>query len=76
MIRNKYLTSLCSYEDKNTGINQLLELFKYKYKDFIDNLKEKPVDLDKCTEGEIDYYLQIHAIEVPEWLKDNGLTNF
>lgn len=84
MIGNRYLVDFYEYEDKDTGINQLLELLKYKDENFIKSLKENPVNLDKCTEGEtnyltivsaiIDYYLQIHAIEVPGWLRDNRLA--
>ncbi|MGO1369243.1 MAG: hypothetical protein ACTHVE_03970 [Senegalia sp. (in: firmicutes)] len=84
MIGNKYLAELYSYEDQNTGINQLLELLKYKDQNFLKSLTEFPVNLNKCTEDEmkyltivsalIDYYLQINTIEVPEWLRDNRLA--
>jgi hypothetical protein len=82
MIGNKYLQDLFNYPDEDTSLNQLLELLKYKDMDFITHLKEQ-VDIGLCTEEEIkyltkvaaliDYYLQIHHIEVPEWIRDEKL---
>lgn len=82
MIGNKYLQELFDYPDEDTSINQLLELLKYKDIKFIDSLKE-PVNIDVCNDKEIeyltkvsaliDYYLQIHGIEVPDWLRDEKL---
>ncbi len=83
MIGNKYLQVLFSYEDEDTGINQLLELLKYKDMKFIDSLENETVNLELCNSEEIeyltkisaliDYYLQIHNIEVPSWLRDEKL---
>lgn len=83
MIGNKYLQDLFNYEDEDTSINQLLEFLKYKDMDFICSLKNEKVNLELCTYEEtkyltkisalIDYYLQIHNIEVPEWLRDEKL---
>ncbi|MDQ0155267.1 hypothetical protein [Robertmurraya andreesenii] len=82
MIGNKYLQALFSYDDEDTSLNQLLELLKSKDIEFIQSLRE-PVDLDLCNQAEldyltkvsalIDYYLQVHAIEVPSWLRDDKL---
>lgn len=84
MIGNNYLADLYDYKDRDAGINQLLELLKYKDENFIKSLKENPVNLEKCTKEEIeyltivsaviDYYLQIHKIEVPDWIRDNRLA--
>lgn len=82
MIGNKYLQQLFEYPDEDTSINQLLELLKSKDMKFVHSLKE-PVNIDLCTDKEIefltkvsaliDYYLQIHRIEVPNWLRDDKL---
>lgn len=83
MIGNKYLQALFAYPDEDTSLNQLLELLKSKDKEFIDSLYE-PIDLKACTSNEkifltkvsalIDYYLQLHGIEVPDWLRDESLS--
>lgn len=82
MIGNKYIQELFDYPDEDTSLNQLLELLKYKDIEFIESLKE-PINIDLCTDKElkfltkvsalIDYYLQIHSIEVPEWIRDDKL---
>ena len=82
MIENKYLKDLFEYPDEDTSINQLLELLKSKDVDFINSLYN-PIDIDKCDEKEIkylikvsaliDYHLQLHYIEVPDWLRDERL---
>lgn len=82
MIGNKYLKGLFEYLDEDTTINQLLELLKYKDMKFINSLYE-PLDIDKCNDEEkkylikiaalIDYYLQLHKLEVPTWLRDERL---
>ncbi len=83
MIGNSYLQGLFEYTDEDTSLNQLLELLAYKDAKFIDSLWNEPVDPDSCTEEEIvyltkvsaliDYYLQVHGIEVPDWLRDERL---
>lgn len=83
MIGNKYMQDLYNYKDEDTSLNQLLELLKYKDIDFIDSLTSEPVNLGLCTNEEliyltkssalIDYYLQIHEIKVPSWLRDEKL---
>lgn len=83
MIGNKYLQNLFNYPDEDTSLNQLLELLVYKDMDFINSLMDEPMNLDLCTKDEIkyltkvsaliDYYLQIHNIEVPDWLRDEKL---
>lgn len=83
MIGNKYLQALFNYPDEDTSLNQLLELLKYKDMKFIDSLKES-IDLSLCTDKEIkyltkvsaliDYYLQIHDIEVADWIRDEKLS--
>ncbi|MGI6627702.1 MAG: hypothetical protein ACOX4K_05055 [Bacillota bacterium] len=83
MIGNRYLQCLHKYPDEDTGLNQLLELLAYKDARFIDSLWDEPVDLDECTAREtayltkvsalIDYYLQIHGMDVPDWLRDARL---
>lgn len=40
MIGNKYIKKLFNYPDEDTGINELLELLKYKDLNFIDSLKK------------------------------------
>ena len=82
MIGNRYLQELCDHPDEDTSLNQLLELLTYKDMKFIHSLKE-PVNIDLCTDKEIeyltkvsaliDYYLQIHGIEVPDWIRDEKL---
>lgn len=82
MIGNKYLQALFNYPDEDTSLNQLLELLKYKDMEFIDTLKE-PTEIDLCTDKEIeyltkvsaliDYYLQVHDIQVPDWIRDKKL---
>lgn len=82
MIGNKYLKGLFEYPDEDTTINQLLELLKSKDMKFINSLYE-PLDIDNCNDEEIkylikisaliDYYLQLHNIEVPVWLRDERL---
>lgn len=82
MIGNKYLQALFNYPDEDTSLNQLLELLKYKDMKFINSLKES-IDLSLCTEKEIDYmtkvsalidyYLQVHDIKVPQWIRDEKL---
>ena len=83
MIGNSYLQKLFEYPDADTGLNQLLELLNSKDAKFIDSLR-KPVDIDSCSDQEIqyltkvsaliDYYLQLHGIEVPDWLRDKKLV--
>lgn len=83
MIGNKYLQSLFDYQDEDTSLNQLLEMLKYKDAEFIESLNN-PVNLELCTDKEIiyltkvssliDYYLQSHNIEVPQWLRDEKLS--
>lgn len=83
MIGNKYLQLLFDYQDEDTSLNQLLEMLKYKDAEFIESLNN-PVNLELCTDQEliyltkvsslIDYYLQLHDIEVPKWLRDEKLS--
>lgn len=82
MIGNKYLQTLFNYPDEGTSLNQLLEMLKYKDMKFIDSLIN-PVDIDLCSEEEIiyltkisaliDYYLQMHNIKVPNWIRNEKL---
>lgn len=83
MIGHKFLAELFNYQDEDTGINQLLELLRYQDKGFINSLKKEHVNLDLCTHAEmvyltkvsalIDYYLQLHGLEIPKWLRDARL---
>jgi hypothetical protein len=83
MIGNSYLQGLFEYPDEDMSLNQLLELLTYKNIKFIDSLWDEPVDLDSCTEEEMvyltmasaltDYYLQVHGMQVPDWLRDERL---
>ena len=83
MIGNKYLMELFQYSDEDTSINQLLELLKFKDTEFINSLY-KPIDIESCNDEEIryltkvsaliDYYLQLHDMEVPNWLRDERLS--
>lgn len=82
MIGNKYLKGLFEHLDEDTAINQLLELLKFKNMKFINSLYE-PLDIDNCNDEEIkylikisaliDYYLQLHKVDVPTWLRDERL---
>ena len=82
MIGNKYSQTLFNYPDEDTSLNQLLEMLKYKDMKFIDSLIN-PVDIDLCSEEEIiyltkisaliDYYLQMHNIKVPNWIRNEKL---
>ncbi len=83
MIGNKYLEAFFAYEDEDTSINQLLELLKHKDAGFLESLNN-PLNLELCTDKElvyltkvsslIDYYLQLHDMAVPEWLRDDKLS--
>lgn len=83
MIGNKYLEELFNYPDEDTALNQLLEMLKNKDEKFINSLNE-PINLTLCDKKEIefltkvsaliDYYLQIHGLEVPDWLRDDKLS--
>lgn len=83
MIGNKYLDELFNYPDIDSSINQLLEFLKYKDPNFICSLKKEYVNLDLCTydeikyltiiSGLIDYYFQIHELEIPKWIRDERL---
>ncbi|KUO48950.1 MAG: hypothetical protein APF76_09920 [Desulfitibacter sp. BRH_c19] len=82
MIGNKYLQAFYEYPDEDTSLNQLLEFLKSKDKKFLDSLYE-PVDINACNDNEIifltkisaliDYHLQLHGFEVPNWLRDEKL---
>lgn len=82
MIGNKFLQALSDYPDVDTSLNQLLELLKYKNLQFIVSISE-PLELDLCSEDEIcfltkasaliDYYLQLHHLEVPDWIRNEKL---
>lgn len=82
MIGNKYLQNLFKYPDQDTSINQLLELLKSKDVGFLNSLYE-PMDIESLNNEElkylikvsalIDYHLQLHDLEVPEWLRDERL---
>lgn len=43
---NKYLKELFNYSDEYTSINQLLKFLKYKGIKFLEDLWNKPIDLD------------------------------
>ena len=83
MIGNPFLRAFCESSDRDTGINQLLELLHNQDSVFIESLTE-PVELDRCTEEElcyltivsalIDYYLQRHGLPVPPWIRDSRLS--
>lgn len=83
MIGNKYLQGLFLYPDKDTSLNQLLELLKSQDADFINSLKE-PLDLDLCNKQELafltkvsalmDHCLQLQNLDVPNWLRNEKLS--
>ncbi len=82
MIGNSYLQAFYHYPDEDTAINQLLEMLKSRDKKFIESLTEG-MDIDLADEKEIeyltkvsaliDYYLQLHNLDVPDWLRDERL---
>jgi hypothetical protein len=82
MIGNKYLQELFECPDEDSALNQLLELLKSKDAKLMDSL-DRPVDLNLCNNEEIifltkvaalvDYYLQLHGIKVPAWIRDEKL---
>lgn len=82
MIGNKYLQELFVCPDEDSALNQLLELLKSKDAKLIDSL-DRPADLNLCNDEEIvfltkaaalvDYYLQLHGIKVPAWIRDEKL---
>ncbi len=82
MIGNKYLQELFKCPDEDSALNQLLELLKSKDAKLMDSLA-RPVDLNLCKDEEIifltkvaalvDYYLQLHGIKVPAWIRDEKL---
>lgn len=83
MIGNKYIEELFNYPDEDTSINELLELLKYKDPNFVYSLKKEDINLDLCTNDEIryltkvssliDYYFQMHELEIPKWIRDERL---
>lgn len=83
MIGNEYLQALFHYPDEDTALNQLLEMLKYQEETFITSLNES-LDLERCTKEEIsyltkivaliDYYLQLHKRDVPDWIRDEKLS--
>ncbi|KLE14123.1 hypothetical protein [Clostridium sp. C8] len=84
MIGNKYLQALYNYNDRDTSINQLLEILKFKDKDFINSLYEEEVNIDLLNEKEkefliisvslIDHFFQIYNLDIPNWLRDERLS--
>ncbi|MPM89266.1 hypothetical protein SDC9_136374 [bioreactor metagenome] len=84
MIGNKYLQALYNYNDRDTSINQLLEILKFKDKDFINSLYEEEVNIDLLDEKEkefliisvslIDHFFQIYNLDIPNWLRDERLS--
>ncbi|MGI5822457.1 MAG: hypothetical protein ACOX6Z_00725 [Dethiobacteria bacterium] len=82
MIGNKYLQELFECPDEDSALNQLLEILKSKDAKLMDSL-DRPVDLNLCNNEEIifltkvaalvDYYLQLHGIKVPAWIRDEKL---
>lgn len=84
MIGNEYLQVLYDYPDRDTSINQILELLKSKDKDFINSLKTDVPDINLADQNEmhylviisalIDYCLQLKKIEVPSWLRRKELS--
>lgn len=82
MIGNKYLRELFESPDEDSALNQLLELLKSKNAKLMDSL-DRPMDLNLCKDEEIifltkvvalvDYYLQLHGIKVPAWIRDEKL---
>lgn len=82
MIGNKYLQTLFNYPDEDTRFNHLLEMLKYKDMKFIESLINPDFDIDLCSEeiiyltkisALIDYYLQMHNIKVPNWIRNEKL---
>lgn len=83
MIGNKDLMELYSYKDRDTSINQLLELLKTPNMEFIENLHDFQLDINKLSEDEkvfltiaatlIDYVLNKHNLTLPEWVNDSEL---
>jgi len=83
MIGNRYLQELFNYEDESTSINQLLEYLKGKDQQFLVSLKSCPIDIENLNQEElkfmtiasalIDYYLQLHGLDVPDWLRAEKL---
>lgn len=84
MIGNRYLQALYNYNDRDTSINQLLEILKFKDKDFINSLYEEEVNIDLLNEKEkefliisvslIDHFFQIYNLDIPNWLRDERLS--
>lgn len=84
MIGNRYLQALYNYNDRDTSINQLLEILKFKDKDFINSLYEEEVNIDLLDEKEkefliisvslIDHFFQIYNLDIPNWLRDERLS--
>lgn len=83
MIGNKYLAELYSYPDEAMSFNQLLDYLKSKDSSFIESLASQPVDPINLDSKEreyltkavalIDYYLQIHHLDVPKWIRHKDL---
>ncbi|MDX9917853.1 MAG: hypothetical protein RBT15_07525 [Gudongella sp.] len=83
MIGNKFIEDLFNYPDEDTSINEMIELLKYNDPSFIDSLNSEDVNLDLCNDDEIeylikissliDYYFQIHDLEIPNWIRDDRL---
>ena len=83
MIGNKDLMELYSYKDRDTSINQLLELLKTPNMEFVKNLHDFQLDINKLSEDEkvfltiaatlIDYVLSKHNLTLPKWVNDSEL---
>ena len=84
MIGNSFLFDLYSYNDEDTALNQLLEYLNFKDKIFINSLNREAVELNKANKDEIifltkvsaliDYYLQLHKLIIPDWVRDKRLN--
>lgn len=83
MIGNKILNELYSYHDRDTALNQLLEMLKFSDSRFINSLSNEVPDLSKLNDDEfhfvvivsalVDYCYTEKGIKVPGWINSKKL---
>jgi hypothetical protein len=84
MIGNEYLNKLFSYHDENAALSELYSNLSEDISDnFINVIKNKPVDINNLTESEkdfitkvtclIEYFYIENNINVPTWVQNDEL---
>lgn len=84
MINNKYLDTLYSYNDRDLSLTELIRYMREDEDNLLASLVNYDLDLDDCTESEIEFLLEVNGIiqyflkrnntEKPNWLSDERLS--